>query len=349
MNPSNEPLVSIVTPVYNCEPYIAECIESVLAQTYSNWEYLILNNCSTDGTLKVIQRYAQSDNRIRVIDNDVFLGVIANHNKAFRSISPSSKYCKVVCGDDSIFPECVARLVELAESHPNVGVVVSYQVSGGADGWYVRTDGLPYYATVVPGREIGRAHLLGTLAVLGNPTSSLYRADLVRRTDDFFPNPRPEADTSACFECLKVSDFGFVHQALSFERRHDSSMTAGSLKVGAYSSNKLLDLRTYGPFYLTDDELVTRAEELLDEYYRFLALCAVNLRGKEFWRFHKERLKQVGRPLDSVRLGKAVSAKLLDLLLNPKQTVERVLRRLAPPAKRSSHSRESSVESLAMQ
>jgi len=325
----SQPLVSVLTPVYNCEAYLAECIESVLAQTYSDWEYIIVNNCSTDGTLKIAQRYAQSDQRIRVCDNDVFLDVISNHNKAFRSISPNSSYCKVVCGDDFVFPDCIARLVELAESYPNVGVVNAYQLSGGGGKWYVRTYGLPYHTTVVPGREIGRAHLLGTLDVLGNPTSNLYRSDLVRSTDAFFPNPRPEADISACFECLRTTDFGFVHQVLSYERLHESRMTASSINLNAYLSNKLFDLLAYGRFYLTEGELRGRLKELLDEYYRFLGISAVNMRGKDFWIYHKERLKQIGYPLDRVRLSKAICAKVLELLLNPKQTVEKVLMRLA--------------------
>jgi len=59
MNFHEPPLVSIVTPVYNGEPYLAECIESVLAQTYPNWEYIIQNNCSTDRTLEIASEYGK--------------------------------------------------------------------------------------------------------------------------------------------------------------------------------------------------------------------------------------------------------------------------------------------------
>lgn len=59
MNPELQPLVSILTPVYNGEEYLAECIESVLGQTYQNWEYCIVNNCSTDRTLEIANGYAK--------------------------------------------------------------------------------------------------------------------------------------------------------------------------------------------------------------------------------------------------------------------------------------------------
>src|ERR1700691_5462259 len=109
-----EPLVSIVTPVYNEASYLGECIESVLAQTYQNWNYTIVDNCSTDGTLEVALRYAERDRRIRVHRNSQLLSVIPNHNTALRQISPDCKYCKFVFGDDWIFPGCVEQMVAVA-------------------------------------------------------------------------------------------------------------------------------------------------------------------------------------------------------------------------------------------
>ncbi|HID65334.1 MAG TPA: glycosyltransferase family 2 protein, partial [Anaerolineae bacterium] len=115
-SPKSQPLVSVVTPVYNAEPYLAECIESVLAQTYENWEYIIVNNCSTDHSLEIARHYAQQDARIHIHNNDEFLKQFQNWNHAMRQISPESKYCKVVHADDWLFPECLARMVEVAEA-----------------------------------------------------------------------------------------------------------------------------------------------------------------------------------------------------------------------------------------
>jgi glycosyltransferase involved in cell wall biosynthesis len=322
-----EPLVSVVTPVYNGEPYLAECIESVLAQTYSNWEYTIVDNCSSDATLALAHKYARVDKRITVHENDIFLDVIGNHNNAFRLISPNSKYCKVVSADDWLFPECLTRMIALAETHPSVGIVGSYQLSGGGDNWHLRTDGLPYYSTVLSGREICRLHFLSDISVFGNPTSSLYRSDLIRSTECFYPNSSAEADVSACFKYLKNADFGFVHQVLSYERVHNDRITTTSTALNAYLGSMLSDLLTYGSFYLTSDELAECKETLITKYYRFLAIGAVNFQGRKFWRYHKKRLQDIGLPLSGVRLAEMIGLKLADLLFNPKQTVERMLRR----------------------
>src|SRR5216683_862219 len=121
-----QPLVSVVTPVYNGEKYLAECIESILAQTYANWEYIIINNCSTDRSLEIAQSYAEKDARIRIHNNQEFVGREANENIAFRQISSESKYCKMVHADDWLFPECIARMVAVAGTYPTVSIVGAY-------------------------------------------------------------------------------------------------------------------------------------------------------------------------------------------------------------------------------
>ncbi|MFY9854467.1 MAG: glycosyltransferase family A protein, partial [Terracidiphilus sp.] len=159
-----EPLVSVLTPVYNGAQYLQECIESVLQQTYRNYEYVIVNNCSKDGTLAIAEKYALLDERIKVITNEAFLPVIDNHNNAFNRMSPNAKYCKVVSGDDAVFPTCLARMVALAEANPSVGIVGCYQLSGGA----VRWQGFAFPQQVFPGREICRRNLLERQAFVDN-------------------------------------------------------------------------------------------------------------------------------------------------------------------------------------
>jgi glycosyltransferase involved in cell wall biosynthesis len=205
---SEEPLVSVVTPVYNGEAFLADCVDSVLKQTYKNYEYLIVNNCSTDRTLDIALDYAKRNSHIRVHNNTRFVGVIDNHNIAFSLIHPGAKYCKVVSADDFIFPDCIAEMVRVAEANPIVGIVGSYQLSGSQ----VRWQGFKYPRSVLSGRELCRQIFLGDdkRFGFGSPTSLLYRADLIRQSEHFYPNASPHADTSACFNCLQTSKQALV-------------------------------------------------------------------------------------------------------------------------------------------
>src|ERR1700745_3382463 len=194
IDPEILPLVSIVTPAYNEEKYLSECIESVLAQTYSNWDYTIVNNYSTDRTLAIAKEYAAKDSRIRVITNNTFIPAIANLNAAFRQVSPGSKYCKMVLADDWMFPECLERMVAVMEENPSVGIVGAY----GMDGRWVLWIGVPYHSGVMSGREICRQRLMGAPYVFGSPTSVLFRSDLVRSRDPFYNEWNVQADSEAC-------------------------------------------------------------------------------------------------------------------------------------------------------
>jgi len=319
-----EPLVSVVTPVYNGASYLRECIESVLGQTYGNWDYTIVNNCSTDRTLDIALEYAAQNPRIRVHNNEAFVRVIENHNIAFRQISPQSKYCKVVAADDWIFPECLEKMVRLAEEHPSVAIVGAY----GLCGTTVVHNGLPYPSTVVPGRELCRKSHMGEVYVFGAPTSVLFRSDIVRQRHTFYNEDNFHADTEACYEFLELHDFGFVHQVLTFRREQEESLTSYSMKINTYLPSILYILLRYGPKYLSDEELKFQLRKMLRGYYRYLGQQIFKWRGREFWSFHSKKLAAVGYPLSAARLAANAVSYALDLVLNPKRTAEAVGRRL---------------------
>ena len=316
MNSHQQPLVSIVTPVYNGADYLAECIESVLRQAYQNYEYIVVNNCSTDGTLQIAMDYAAKNSRIRVHNNEKFVGVIANHNIAFRLMSSEAKYCKVVSADDFILPDCLARMVELAEANPTVGLVGVYQLSGSGVKW----QGLKYPQAVVPGREMCRRIFLGMDKTFGfgSPTSLLYRADLVRKQPDFYPNPSPHSDSSACFNCLAESDYGFVYEVLAFERIHEATQSHASAKIDRFVSANFNDVICYGPLYLSKDEQAGKLAEMQGKYHHLLARnLLVGNRQKEFWDYHKGRLAELGYPFRRTQLVKAAVRIVWEEIKNP--------------------------------
>ncbi len=321
MNSGPMPLVSIVTPVYNNEEYLAECIESVLAQTYQNWDYIIVNNCSTDKSGEIARRYAAKNPRIRVHDNQQFLRAVPNHNLALRQISPESKYCKIVFADDWIFPQCIEEMVAVAEEHSSVGIVGAYGLQEHEILW----SGLPYPSRMVPGREICRRMFLEGMYVFGTSNSVLYRSDLVRSRDPFYNEANFHADREACVLLLKNCDFGFVHQILTFKRLQAGSLTVDvAFDLMTHFGCMLSTLVTHGPDFLTKGELEGCLDRLLDEYYNFLAVSFMRgRRDKKFWEYQKRKLDEtVG--FCRTRLIRAILARCCRAVLNPYETLEKL-------------------------
>ena len=96
-------LVSIITPTWACAKFISETIDSVLAQTYQNWELLIQDNCSTDGTLELVQPYIDTDSRIKYECNDKNSGAAITRNNALRRAK--GKWIAFLDSDDLWLPE----------------------------------------------------------------------------------------------------------------------------------------------------------------------------------------------------------------------------------------------------
>jgi glycosyltransferase involved in cell wall biosynthesis len=330
METSGRPLASIVTPVYNGEAFIARCIESVLAQTLGDYEYIIVNNRSTDRTLEIAKNYAQKDARIRIHDNAEFLDVIANHNLAFSLISPMTKYMKVVCADDWIVPECLAKMVALAQAHPSIALVGSYSMAGTK----ITNTGLNYTQSVVPGRVICRSQLLGGEYVFGSPSSLLYRADIVRKSNAFFPHPSPHSDVTACYLSLQNADFGFVHQILAHSEVHSDSQTSRSIKYGTIRRSMISDLVRVGPLYLTPAEVADRVEHLMGYYYQWLGGGLIaNRADPTFWATQKAELEEVGIHLSYPRLLAGMLNKGVRAVVNPRWALNKIAKFRKDPRK----------------
>jgi glycosyltransferase involved in cell wall biosynthesis len=316
---SPEPLVSIVTPFFNTEDYLSECIESVLKQSYQNWEYILVNNCSTDRSLEIANSYVGKDSRIRTVSNEAFLTQVENYNRALRLISPQSKYCKIVQADDWIFPECLREMVGVAEAHPSAGIVGAYRL----DDVKVNCDGLPYPSTLVSGRDICRLSLLEGLYVFGTVTSILYRSTIIRAREPFFNETSRHEDTEACYEILQQNDFGFVHQVLTFTRRENESITTRlRLFDTYYLLDKFIIVLKYGKIYLSESEYEKCFRTAENRYYRFL--------GKRFWlkdrkellEYHREGLANSGHQLSIFKMMKFAVIEFIVFILNPNRVMQ---------------------------
>ena len=208
-------LISVVTPFYNTAQYLPECIESVLGQKYSEFEYILVDNCSTDGSSEIAEGYARRDSRIQLIRYSEFVPQLRNYNRALEQISQASEYCKIVEADNYIFPDCLELMVQAFQQSETIGLVSSYTLWG-SELW---KSGYPYPMPMISGREWARRQLRGAPCVFGSPTTVMYRSAVVRHRQPFFDESLLHSDTEKCMEILQDWDFGFVHQIfLSYGR-----------------------------------------------------------------------------------------------------------------------------------
>ena len=148
-----EPLVAVVTPVHDGAATLRRCMESVLRQEYENWIQIVLDNASRDGTREIAEELAGRDDRILVRSTPDFVGMMENFNRALAIVPEEAVYVKQLHADDTLFPECLRRMVDAAERHPDAAIVTSRRYSGGV----LRPDGGPSQLALVPGREVARA------------------------------------------------------------------------------------------------------------------------------------------------------------------------------------------------
>lgn len=120
------PIISVVMPVYNAEKYIVEAVDSILNQTYSDFEFIIIDDCSTDASYEILQSYAAKDNRIRLFKNDVNKKLPKTLN--FGISQAKGKYIARMDADDISLPERFAKQIKFMESHPEIGVCGTWLV-----------------------------------------------------------------------------------------------------------------------------------------------------------------------------------------------------------------------------
>ncbi len=221
-------LVSVLLPVYNGATYVRTAIESVLAQEYENFEFVIADNASNDGTTEIIKEYL-SDNRVRVIRNQETLPRLENFKLVFEAVAEDSCWYKFIGDDDRLLPDCLAEMISAGEKYENVGLVGSYYYKGtdlikGAVG-----EG----AQIVSGHHILKKMLLEpeARATIFSPTSVLIAPDAYRFMGGFRTDLL-HADADLFYRILNSFDLAYVHKPLTEIGYHSASGQALSTVSG---------------------------------------------------------------------------------------------------------------------
>ncbi len=117
----NKPLVSVVMPIYNAEPYLVQAIKSILLQTLENFELILINDASTDKTLQLIHKFQKKDRRIRLINNKKNLQMAKSLNIAINRTR--SDIIARMDQDDIALPDRLKVQYAFLQNHPNVAIV----------------------------------------------------------------------------------------------------------------------------------------------------------------------------------------------------------------------------------
>lgn len=234
------PLVSICIPAYNYGRYLPAAIESVLAQTYRDFELVIVDNASSDDTPEIVKRYASVDKRIRSVRNEVTIDMADNWNRCLEAAAGT--YVKILCADDLLEPGCIEKSVRILLDNPHVSLVSCARLSIDESAKPLGVVSYARRSLIVPGVEVIRKCFF-TRNLIGEPTAVLFRKNEAKR--GFNPQYKQLTDLEMWFHLLEVGDFAFIFEGLCKFRVHQEQMSKFNMRSLAFIDDENLLYRDY--------------------------------------------------------------------------------------------------------
>lgn len=234
------PLVSVCIPAYNSSAFIAEAIESVLAQSLADFEIIVTDNSSTDNTVEICRKYKEKDARILIHRNEKNIGAFPNFNKALSLAS--GRYVKFLMSDDLLAPTYLEQTTAIFEKYPNVRVVGCSQQNVDENKQLVRTVSAYPESCLVSGPDIAKDLLLKMSNDIGAPTNVLMKR--VDYGGGFNCRLYFFADFELWLKALSSGDYYYLNEPLSILRLHKLSGTTDNFKTFLFVAD-ILQLRDY--------------------------------------------------------------------------------------------------------
>ena len=209
--------VSVLITAFNREQFISEAIESVLSSTFTNFELIIVDDCSTDKTVSIAKKYERQDDRVKVYVNHKNLRQFGNRNKA--ASYANGMFIKYFDSDDVMYPDCLKVMVDAIEKYTNAGAVSQTNDS------LVNEKQEP---CLYSPKEIYINHFFkGNTILYSGPSGCMFRRDVFLEIGGFDENIGILADTLLMFKIAEKYPVVGVRNNLFYWRRHDDQVTIG--------------------------------------------------------------------------------------------------------------------------
>lgn len=216
----NEDLVSIVVPVYNCERFINHTIKTVLNQTYQNWELLLVDDCSTDNSVSIINGYVAGDNRIKLIKLKENSGAAVARNEGMKNAN--GKYIAFLDSDDLWNENKLKKQINFMKKNKYVFTYTGYEFAdeeGNKLDKIVKVPEQLTYKQALKNTTIFTSTVIFDVQKLGK--------ELIK-----MPNVRRGQDTATWWKVLKTGIIAYgLNESLSMYRRSNNTLSSNKVKA----------------------------------------------------------------------------------------------------------------------
>ena len=221
--------VSVITPAYNAAPFLEETVKSVQNQTFTDWEMIIVDDCSNDLTFAIAQNLARKDPRIKVFQNDRNSGVAITRNRALESAN--GKYVAFLDSDDLWLPQKLERQIEFMESKQYVFTYTNYKKFDSKTG--KQQDRVIKAPAVMTAKQLYGDTSIGCLTVMVNR----------EKTGPFYMPLLDHTEDNVTWQQLLARGYTGhrLDMVLSLYREGNSSLTSGKKKAAMQQWNTYRD------------------------------------------------------------------------------------------------------------
>lgn len=265
--------VSVCIPTYNYGNYIAETIESVLAQNFRDFELLIIDDCSKDQTAGIVETYAKKDPRIRFIVNKVNLGMVENWNSCITQAK--GEFIKFVFGDDLLAsPDALGQMAALLERDTSISLVCSSRNFIDDSSRVLKVES-HFASGIIAGTEVINRCMLDQGNLIGEPSVVMFRKCQADR--GFNANYTQIVDLEMWFHLLEQGSFAYINEPLCSFRIHGQQQTAKNKETRSHIKDF---------YYLLDEYLAKdyiRISGFMKRYMKYDNLY-------EIWKLYKRKI-----------------------------------------------------------